>query len=190
LIPVANHATASEEDGLAAKIESDLSLTFAELDMFASAKAGKQGSPLAWWAPVALAAPALIPVARAYLGAYWSGRWPTGFVEYDMPVYMAWARQHFDQGFQLTYGNPYAPYGTPAIYSQPFTLLLGVLERLGLDPGLAFNLFGLAAIIFTVLVAIRFYRTLVGRSGYYRQETRPCLFHLGRRRAGFARIGC
>jgi hypothetical protein len=121
--------------------------------------------------PAALAAPALIPVANAYLVPYWRGLWPTGFIQHvwptgfiqhDMPYYMANGRQYFDQGFQLTYGNPYAPHGTPAIYSQPHVLLLGVLQRLGLDPGLAFNLFGLAAIIFTVLVAIRFYRTLVG----------------------------
>ena len=130
--------------------------------MSAPAKVSKHGPPLAWWVPAALAAPALIPVANAYLVPYWRGQWPTGFIQYDMPYYMANAREHFDQGLQLTYGNPYAPYGTPAIYSQPHILLLGVLQRLGLDPGLAFNLFSLAAIVFAVLVAIHFYRMLVG----------------------------
>jgi hypothetical protein len=42
-----------------------------------------------------------------------------------MAYYMANAREHFDQGFQLTYGNPYASYGTPAIYFQPHIFLLG-----------------------------------------------------------------
>lgn len=116
---------------------------------------------LPWWAAPVLALPALIPVARAYL-AYFHGRVPTGFIAYDMPYYMANAREHFDQGFQLTYGNPYAPYGTPAIYFQPQTLLLGCLQHLGLDPGLAFNLFGLAALIFALYVAVCFYEEVVG----------------------------
>jgi hypothetical protein len=79
-----------------------------------------------------------------------------------MAYYMANAREHFDQGFQLTYGNPYAGYNTPAIYFQPHILVLGLLEHLGLDPALAFNLFGLAAVAFATWIAVRFYREAIG----------------------------
>ena len=116
---------------------------------------------LPWWVAPVLALPALIPVIRAYL-VYFHGRVPTGFISSDMPYYMANAREHFDQGFQLTYGNPYASYGTPAIYFQPQTLLLGCLQHSGLDPGLALNLFGLAALIFAAYVAVSFYEEVVG----------------------------
>ena len=114
------------------------------------------------WATLVLPLPALIPLVNSCLVPYRKGLVPTGFVEYDMPYYMANAREHFDQGFQLTYGNPYAPYGTPAIYSQPHILLLAFLQRLGLHPGVAFNLFGLAALFFAAWVAVRFYQEAVG----------------------------
>ena len=107
------------------------------------------GLPL-WVLPV-LALPALIPLARAYITAYLKGRVPTGFVQYDMACYMANAREHFDNGFQLLYGNPYASYQTPAIYFQPHIFVLGVLQRVGLDPGVAFNLFGLAALFLSLI---------------------------------------
>jgi hypothetical protein len=109
-----------------------------------------------------LAIPALIPLARAYVDAYLQGKVATGFIIYDMAYYMANAREHFDQGFQLTYGNPYASYGTPAIYFQPQIFLLGCLQHLGLDPGLALNLFGLAALFFAVFVAVRFFEYVIG----------------------------
>ena len=117
---------------------------------------------LAWWLGPFLALPALIPLARAYVEAYLQGKVATGFIIYDMAYYMANAREHFDQGFQLTYGNPYAPYGTPAIYFQPHIFLLGCLQRLGLGPALAFNLFGLAALFFAASVAVRFYDYVIG----------------------------
>jgi hypothetical protein len=117
---------------------------------------------LAWWAYVALALPALVPLGVACIAPYLEGKVPTGFIQSDMPYYMANAREHFDRGFQLTYGNPYAPYGTAAIYSQPHILVLGLLERFGLGPAMAFNLFGLATLCFTTIVAVRFYRELVG----------------------------
>jgi hypothetical protein len=114
-----------------------------------------------WWLAV-LALPALIPAAQAYLKPLHDGLVPTGFIQEDMPYYMANAREHFDQGFQWTYGNPYAGYGTPAIYFQPHIFLLGCLERLGLDPGIALNLFGLAALMFATWMAFRFYGEVVG----------------------------
>ena len=104
------------------------------------------------WAPV-LALPALIPLANACLVPLLKGTVPTGFILYDMPYYMANAREHFDQGFQFAYGNPYAQYGTPAIYSQPHIFLLAILEHLGMGPGITFNLFGLASLFFAAWVA-------------------------------------
>src|ERR1044072_7536155 len=101
--------------------------------------------PIPWWLIVILPVPALIPMANAYLVPLVKGQIPTGFIQYDMPAYIANARAFFTDGFHLTYGNPYAGYDTPVIYFQPHIFLLGCLVRLGLDPGVAFNLFGLAA---------------------------------------------
>jgi hypothetical protein len=115
-----------------------------------------------WWLPVVLALPALIPLLHSIVVPYLHGKVPTGFIQDDMPYYMANAREHFDQGFQLTYGNPYAGYDTPAIYFQPHILLLACLERAGLPPAVALNLFGLAALFFAAWVAVRFYSELVG----------------------------
>jgi hypothetical protein len=126
-------------------------------------RAGEEPSP-SWWAPVLLALPALIPLAQSLIVARLRGEVATGFITYDMPYYMANAREHFDQGFQLLYGNPYAGYDTPAIYFQPQIFLLGCLERLGLDPGLALNLFGIAALFLAAFVAVRLYREVVGWS--------------------------
>jgi hypothetical protein len=87
---------------------------------------------------------------------------PTGFIEYDMPSYYAEGRAYFDRGFHLAYSNPYAGYNSPAIYFQPQTFLLGLLHKLGLDPGVTFNLFGLAALFFASAVAVFFYIEVVG----------------------------
>ncbi|HEY6250559.1 MAG TPA: hypothetical protein VI685_11415, partial [Candidatus Angelobacter sp.] len=100
----------------------------------------------------------------------------TGFIFYDMAYYMANAREHFDQVFRLTYGNPYAFYGTPAIYFQPQTFLLGCLQHLGLDPGLALNLFGLAALFFAAWVAVRFYEEVVGLHSTAQRIGLVCFF--------------
>lgn len=129
-----------------------------------------------WWQAALLALPALLPLANACVAPLLNGRVPTGFIQYDMPYYMANARQHFDQGFHLTYGNPYAGYDTPAIYFQPHIFLLGCLERLGLDPGVALNLFGLAALGFATWVAILFYREVVGLETRAKRIGLVCFF--------------
>ena len=114
------------------------------------------------WLVLLLPMPALIPLANAYVVPLLKGQLPTGFVQYDMPSYIAHARGYFNGGFHLTYGNPYAGYDTPAIYFQPHIFLMGCLVHLGLDPGVAFNLFGMAALVFTTWVAILFYQEVVG----------------------------
>ena len=125
-------------------------------------RAGRPRRDPSWWVPVLLATPALIPLIRSVILARLRGEVATGFIQYDMPSYMANAREYFDQGFHLLYGNPYASYDTPRIYFQPHILLLGCLQQLRLDPGIAFNLFGLAALFFAAFVAVRFYREVVG----------------------------
>src|ERR1700733_3634859 len=77
--------------------------------------------------PLLAALPAFFPLAWTALRALRSGLVPTAFIQYDLPYYVANGRQHFAQGLHLTYGNPYASYGTPAIYFQPHIFLLGAL---------------------------------------------------------------
>jgi len=133
-------------------------------------------SPVPWPIPLLLSLPAFLPLAFACWSAWSKGLVPTGFVQYDLAYYVANAREHFDQGFRLTYGNPYAPYGMPAIYFQPHILLLGILQKLGLDPGVALALFGLAAVAFTSLVAARLYEELVGWRTWAQKIGLVCFF--------------
>jgi hypothetical protein len=50
--------------------------------------------------PLVLAMPALIPLAHAYIAACLKGMVFTGFIQYDMPYYMANARECFDGGLR------------------------------------------------------------------------------------------
>lgn len=115
-----------------------------------------------WLWSVALASPVFWPYLSHWLRQTDTSR-ATGFLQVDMPSYMAHAREYFDAG-GLTYGNPSSPfYDTPAIYFQPMTLLLGAIWRVtGLDPGLIFVGFGLIAAVFCVRMAMALYRKVVG----------------------------
>ena len=137
------------------------------------------GSPSAgWirWAPLLLSLPALIPLGNALIAPYLNNRIPTGFIQYDMPYYLANGRGHFNQGFQLADGNPYAGYNTPAIYFQPHIFLLGFMQQLGLDPGVTFNCFGLLALFFAATVAVRFYVEVVGAETTAKRIGLVCFF--------------
>jgi hypothetical protein len=114
------------------------------------------------WAVLLLSLPALLPLAGALIVPLLNNKVPTGFIEYDLPSYHAEGRAYFDRGFHLTYSNPYAGYNSPAIYFQPHTFLLGLLQQLRLDPGLTFNLFGLLTLGFAATAAILFYIEVVG----------------------------
>lgn len=115
------------------------------------------------WLPVVLALPALIPLAQAlWTAASRPGQVATGFIQYDMAYYLANARGHFQYGLRLFYPNPYADYGSPAIYAQPQSLVYAALQALGLDPGVAFNVFGLATMLFAAWAAVRLYTLVVG----------------------------
>jgi len=106
--------------------------------------------------------PAFFPLLWTALRAWRNGLVPTAFVQYDMPYYVANGRQSFVDGFHFSYGNPYASYGTPAIYFQPHIFLLGLLQRIGLGPDLALIASHLAAVAFAAIVAARLYEEWVG----------------------------
>jgi hypothetical protein len=120
-----------------------------------------RGSPIRLWlASVALA----VPIGWPYLTHFLKGDGHlhgTGFVQYDMPYYMADAREYFDHG-GVTYGNPFSPsYDTPAIYFQPLTLFLGIVWKLtAANPGIIFVCFGAIAAICCMRVAISLYSQL------------------------------
>ena len=76
---------------------------------------------------------------------------PTWFYSYDMPYYMANARQYWDdQSTWLFYSNPYDYLEqSPRIYFQPLIYLYGLLISLDLiDPGLLFTGSGLIFTLF------------------------------------------
>jgi hypothetical protein len=140
---------------------------------------GSAPSPSArWvgWATLLLALPALLPLAGALLVPWLKGMVPTGFIEYDMPSYLAEGRAYFERGFHFTYSNPYAPYNSPAIYFQPQTLLLGLMQQLGFDPGVTFNIFGLLALFFAAAVALRLYLEVVGAETTAKKIGLVCFF--------------
>jgi hypothetical protein len=121
----------------------------------------RSGSALSWLASILLT----LPAAWAYVLHYRApaGMIPTGFIHGDMATYMAHAREYFDGG-GLTYGNPYSPaYDTPAIYFQPWTLVLGVIWRVTqLDPGIIFVAFGAVSAVVCVRLAMELYREIIG----------------------------
>jgi len=114
------------------------------------------------WAVLFLSLPALLPLTGAVIVPLLNNQVPTGFIEYDLPSYHAEGRAYFDRGFHLTYSNPYAGYNSPAIYFQPHTFFLGLLQQLRLDPGVTFNLFGLLTLFFAATAAVLFYIEVVG----------------------------
>lgn len=120
-----------------------------------------------WLLATLLALPAFAPLVAHYIGFVRVGLWPTGFLIYDTPYYMANAREHFDAGgFSFAYSSPFSyDYASPRIYFQPLTLLLGLLTRLpGADPGIVFALVGLAAAIVCSRVAIAVFDRFASRS--------------------------
>lgn len=89
----------------------------------------KSKSPIPVQVPLLLTLPAFFLLVYSLCSAWAKGMVPTGFIQYDLAYYVANARQHFDEGLRLTNGNPYATYGTPAIYFQPHILLLGIPQK-------------------------------------------------------------
>jgi len=113
------------------------------------------------WAAWGLALLAMVPMLLIYVLHFtWvpAGFFATGFLQSDMPTYMADARAYFADGFSLTYGLPSSPDdATPRIYFQPLTLVLGLIQRLtGWDPGYVFAGFGVVAglVMFRTAIAL------------------------------------
>jgi len=120
-----------------------------------------------WLIGLALAAPAWIPYVSHFVAPS-PGRLPTGFISYDMPYYLANAREHFDGGrFQTLYSNPFDfRYDAPAIYFQPMTLALaGILQGTHLDPGLVLVGFEVVAAWLCARVGLSLYFEVVGIGG-------------------------
>jgi hypothetical protein len=124
-----------------------------------------------WLVSLALAAPALLPYI-SHFAACPSGRLPTGFIQLDMPYYLANAREHFDNGrFQFFYSNPFDPrYEAPAIYVQPMSLALGAtIHATGVRPDQLFVGFEVGAAWVCARVALALYAEIVGLGGWARR---------------------
>ncbi len=117
-------------------------------------------SLLRWGGCLTLVLPVFLLIASHFLQAKTQGLQPTGFLQDDMPYYMALARESFDTGeFHLTYGNPFSPNPeTRRHFFQPLILGFGILLKLtGADPGFLFA--GITALLalLTVRVSLHFY---------------------------------
>ncbi len=124
-----------------------------------------------WLVSLALFAPALVPYV-SHFALQPAGKLPTGFIQYDLPYYLANAREHFDGGqFRLFYSNPYdVSYDSPAIYFQPMTLALGSLIHFtGLAPHLILMAFEFLAGWVCARVALALYAEIVGLNGWERK---------------------
>ncbi|HKW94469.1 MAG TPA: hypothetical protein VJX92_21470 [Methylomirabilota bacterium] len=117
-----------------------------------------------WMTSLVLMSPAVCPYVTQYVVKR-DDLVPTGFIHPDMPSYMANAREHFDAGhFRLTFSNPASvSYDSPAIYFQPFVLVLaGVWRMTNLSPGVVFMLLGFFAALSCSAAAVALYRTVIG----------------------------
>jgi hypothetical protein len=119
---------------------------------------------MSWAATFALALPAVVPLAAHVSGMRAHGYAPTGFVQSDMPYYLANARRIFDGSFNGFYSNPNSYRAdSPKIYFQPLILLLGVLVRVtGAQPGFVFQFVGVLGILATIRVALALCTAIVG----------------------------
>jgi hypothetical protein len=117
-----------------------------------------------WGVSIVLLLPAAIPYFAHFATSKPYSR-PTGYVQPDMPIYMAKAREYFDSGqFSPTYSNPCSDsYREPRIYFQPWTLALGAAQWFsGLSPRLLFVGFWVVSALCCARVALGLYRELVG----------------------------
>jgi hypothetical protein len=79
-----------------------------------------------------LVLPAFIPVVAHWTWLRHLGLTPTGFIQYDMPYYMANAREAFDPargagGFTPWYESPFSASDTPPrLHFQPLPFTLGL----------------------------------------------------------------
>lgn len=110
--------------------------------------------------------PSLLPIiGHLYFGSRSDAQEATGFIQYDQAYYMANARQYLDGATDaLFYASPFSSEeSAPPIYFQPqIALLSAVWAMTGWDPGVVFNLFGLAFGALFVWLSLRMLRTVIG----------------------------
>jgi hypothetical protein len=95
----------------------------------------------------ALATPVLVVYGAHAVRAVQRGASPTFFIQYDMPYYLANARQYADGAHAWgAYANPYDfRHDSPRVYFQPLTALLSLAYAVSpAHPGALFVGFGLA----------------------------------------------
>jgi hypothetical protein len=110
------------------------------------------------------------PVLATYLAHYYQAMVTpdvnaTGFLLYDMPYYLANAREYLDSATMTPlYGNPFSfSNETPKIYFQPLTLLMALIwGATHSDPGLLFAVLGVIFAVACVRVAIAVFDHLFG----------------------------
>ncbi|MBX6312958.1 MAG: hypothetical protein IRY99_08600 [Isosphaeraceae bacterium] len=117
-----------------------------------------------WIASLLLVLPAAIPyTVHALIRKPYS--LPTGYIQYDMPIYMAKAREYFDAGRpRVSYSNPCSDsYAGPRLYFQPWTWALGLVHHYsGQAPGTVLvGFWGLAALV-CARAALALYCEVVG----------------------------
>jgi hypothetical protein len=112
----------------------------------------------------------LSPIILLYASHYFNTKGiPTGFIQNDLPYYMANGREAFDgDSFSLFYSNPYSfDYNSPEIFFQPHLFILGLLAWLtNLEPGFILCLFGLIASFLCIRVLIAVFEELFGLDTY------------------------
>ena len=123
--------------------------------------------PQALGLALVLLVPVLVLYAIHAIGVP-DGKGPTGFIYIDMAIYMAKAREYFDDGARWAYANPSdSGYGGPRIYFQPWSLALGGLHKLtDWDVGAIALIFWFVSALGCAYVALRLYEDRVGLEGW------------------------
>jgi hypothetical protein len=119
-----------------------------------------------WGLGLLLMAPAAIPYLAHFANSKPHAR-PTGYIQPDMPIYMAKAREYFDSGaVQFTYSNPCNDsYAGARLYVQPWTFVLGLVHWLtGWPPRWLYPAFWFGAAWVCARAGLELYRELAGLS--------------------------
>lgn len=117
-----------------------------------------------------------LPVVGLYVHHYAAapdGQVATGFIQYDMPYYVANGRQYFDGGSSgLFYSNPYIYNDdNPSIYLHPHIYLFGLVATRTLErPGMPFVLFGILFTIPAFYILIRLVADLLPHASLWQQR--------------------
>jgi hypothetical protein len=114
------------------------------------------------WIPASLLTLPIIVYFLAYWFNHASDLTPTGFIQYDNPSYIAYAKQYLDADkIQLFYSNPFNDSGNyEAIYFQPQTLLIAFLIKLGIAPAVILTFFTVICSLLCFAAIIKIYDTL------------------------------